>query len=131
MILHILSTFLTELHRNGHHLQANKVAAGCCLLHLQEACLHVRSGLERVTEVGGGGIEAGAFVKMFPRTPLIGIYGNGELGVSHVPDFKQKQDNQQEQKSGQSRGRGAEYLPPGQFLHSFTTIFVMVSLGKV
>ncbi len=85
---------------------------------------------------GKAGIEAGAFVKMFPRTPLIGIYGNGELGVSHVPDFKQKQDNnsrdnQQEQKSGQSRGRGAEYLPPGQFLHSFTTIFVMVSLGKV
>ena len=85
---------------------------------------------------GKAGIEAGAFVKMFPRTPLIGIYGNGELGVSHVPDFKQKEgnsstDNQKEQKMGSSRGRGGEYLPPGQFLHSFTTIFVMVSLGKV
>ena len=85
---------------------------------------------------GKAGIEAGAFVKMFPRTPLIGIYGNGELGVSHVPDFKQKEDNsstdnQKQQKMGSSRGRGGEYLPPGQFLHSFTTIFVMVSLGKV
>lgn len=85
---------------------------------------------------GKAGIEAGAFVKMFPRTPLIGIYGNGELGVSHVPDFKQTEDssttdNQKQQKMGPSRGRGGEYLPPGQFLHSFTTIFVMVSLGKV
>lgn len=85
---------------------------------------------------GKAGVEAGAFVKMFPRTPLIGIYGNGELGVSHIPDFKQKMDNssnsdnQQDRKS-ESRKRGTEYLAPGQFLHSFTTIFVMVSLGKV
>ena len=77
---------------------------------------------------GRAGVEAGAFVKMFPRTPLIGIYGNGELGVSHVPDFRQADDSGDQRE--RMRMRGSEYLSPGQFLHSFTTIFVMVSFGK-
>lgn len=40
---------------------------------------------------GKAGRGRGAFIKMLPRTPLIGIYGNGELGsVAYPKIFKQK-----------------------------------------
>ena len=69
---------------------------------------------------GRQGLEANTFVKMFPKTPLIGVFGNGELGVSYVPNFK---DNVQDSEKISTK------LRAGEFLHSFTTIFVMVSCG--
>ena len=77
------------------------------------------------------GIEAGAFVKMFPKTPLIGIFGNGELGLSYVPNFNETlpTDNSEDPKSSTKRNPDNN-MTPGQFLHSFTTIFVMVSFGN-
>ena len=85
---------------------------------------------------GQRGLEAGTFIKMFPRTPLIGIYGNGELGVSYVPNFKEKESKEEEETSEQRNSRlnsrsPGDIMKPGQFLHSFTTIFVMVSYGNV
>ena len=85
---------------------------------------------------GQRGLEAGTFIKMFPRTPLIGIYGNGELGVSYIPNFKEKESKEEEETSEQRNSRlnsrsPGDIMKPGQFLHSFTTIFVMVSYGNV
>ena len=45
-----------------------------------------------------------------------------------MPDFRQADDSGDQRE--RMRMRGSEYLSPGQFLHSFTTIFVMVSFGK-
>ena len=70
---------------------------------------------------GKVGLEANTFVKMFPKTPLIGVFGNGELGVSYVPNFK---ENVQDSEKISSK------LKAGEFLHSFTTIFVMVSFAN-
>ena len=70
---------------------------------------------------GRVGLEASTFVKMFPNTPLVGVFGNGELGVSYHPNFT---ENVQETE------RVSRKLKAGEFLHSFTTIFVMVSVGN-
>ena len=70
---------------------------------------------------GRVGLEASTFVKMFPNTPLVGVFGNGELGVSYLPNFT---ENVQETE------RVSRKLKAGEFLHSFTTIFVMVSVGN-
>merc|ERR550532_3158291 len=64
---------------------------------------------------GRVGLEANTFVKMFPRTPLVGLFGNGELGVSYIPNFKENVPNTE---------RISSKLKAGQFLHSFCTIFV-------
>ena len=69
---------------------------------------------------GKTGLEAATFNKMFPRTPLVGVFGNGEIGISHIPDFKKLSETSER----------VNALKPGQFLHSFTTIFVMVSFGN-
>lgn len=71
---------------------------------------------------GRAGLEAACFAKLFPNTPLAGLFGNGEIGVSHVP--------QQGVPGSKAEAAPASRLQPGQFLHSFTTIFLMVSLGR-
>ena len=71
---------------------------------------------------------------MFPKTPLIGVYGNGELGISYLPDYKENlnPESSEAAKSSSKRDpRFGDYMKPGQYLHSFTTIFVMVSFGNV
>ena len=83
---------------------------------------------------GKSGLEAGTFIKMFPKTPLIGVYGNGELGISYLPDYKENlnPESSEAAKSSSKRDpRFGDYMKPGQYLHSFTTIFVMVSFGNV
>ena len=69
---------------------------------------------------GKSGLEAGTFNKMFPNTPLVGVFGNGEIGISHIPDFNGSKETSEK----------VNALKPGQFLHSFTTIFVMVSFDN-
>eukprot|EP00090_Calanus_glacialis_P000939 TRINITY_DN10678_c0_g1_i2.p1 TRINITY_DN10678_c0_g1~~TRINITY_DN10678_c0_g1_i2.p1 ORF type:complete len:505 (-),score=106.60 TRINITY_DN10678_c0_g1_i2:35-1549(-) len=69
---------------------------------------------------GKSGLEAATFNKMFPKTPLVGVFGNGEIGISHIPDFNAPTETSEK----------VNALKPGQFLHSFTTIFVMVSFGS-
>merc|ERR1711935_973211 len=36
---------------------------------------------------GKSGIESSVFNRMFPKTPLVGVFGNGEIGLSHIPKF--------------------------------------------
>ena len=69
---------------------------------------------------GKSGLEAATFNKMFPKTPLVGVFGNGEIGISHIPDFNAPSQTSEK----------VNALKPGQFLHSFTTIIVMVSFGS-
>merc|ERR1719153_2094903 len=69
---------------------------------------------------GKTGLEAATFNKMFPKTPLVGVFGNGEIGISHIPDFNAPAEMPEK----------VTNLKPSSFLHSFTTIFVMVSYGS-
>jgi len=69
---------------------------------------------------GKSGLEAATFNKMFPKTPLVGVFGNGEIGISHIPDFNAPDELPAK----------VTNLKPSSFLHSFTTIFVMVSYGS-
>merc|ERR1712059_214249 len=75
------------------------------------------------TSWGKAGLESSVFNRMFPNTPLVGVFGNGEIGLSYIPSF-----------SGESHpvppASTSTPMRPGQYLHSYTTIFVMVSFGK-
>ena len=37
---------------------------------------------------GRAGLEATCFAKLFPNTPLAGLFGNGEIGVGSVYSIK-------------------------------------------
>jgi hypothetical protein len=83
---------------------------------------------------GKSGIESSVFNRMFPKTPLVGVFGNGEIGLSYIPKFpdsgKSAPSSSSTPPSSSSTRTTPPSLRPGQFLHSFTTIFVMVSFGK-
>jgi len=69
---------------------------------------------------GHQGVEAAVFCQMFPNTPIVGVFGNGEIGINYIPG------SAQENKQGSRKAK----LQPSQVHHSFTTIIVMISLGK-
>jgi len=66
---------------------------------------------------GKHGLESSCFRKLFPRTPLVGFFGNGEIGVSHLPSGS----------APAAQDPSPRPLSPGQFLHSFTSVFLLVS----
>lgn len=72
---------------------------------------------------GNPGVESRVFSQMFPKTPLVGVFGNGEIGINYIPGAGE---------TSQPGDRGGKVRPitPSQAHHSFTTIFVMISLGK-
>jgi len=77
------------------------------------ACCGRGRGLHK----GKAGLESACFRKLFPRTPLAGFFGNGEIGVTHLPSSS----------APAPEGPAPGPLSPGQFLHSFTTVFLLVS----
>jgi F-box protein 22 len=73
--------------------------------------------------------ESSVFHAMFPKVPLFGFFGNGEIGYDYLPDYS---------KPGVStftllgeypdEETGVIFDMP-EINHSYTTIFVLVSLG--
>lgn len=66
-------------------------------------------------------LESSIFHKLYPDVPLIGVFGNGEIGIDYLPNIPNANPN--------------EVLRIGKFakcrkkyLHSYTTIFVLVSV---
>jgi len=62
------------------------------------------------------GVESAIFHKLFPDTPLVGLFGNGEIGC----DFS---DNPVAATNDMKRRKSA--LP--KLFHSYTTVFVLVA----
>lgn len=62
-----------------------------------------------------GNVEADAFRKVFPRTPLLGLFGNGEIGCDRVV----KQDYTLCDCDADADG----------LQHAFTTVMTLVHLG--
>lgn len=64
-------------------------------------------------------VESALFRKYFPKTPLIGLFGNGEIGFEHVNKGTHAEEEEPEYKKKKSQVK---------LYHSFTTVFVLVSI---
>ncbi|KAL4227307.1 F-box protein 22 [Mactra antiquata] len=73
------------------------------------ACLGRGEGL-----YGQCNVESSLFRRYFPQTPLIGLFGNGEIGYNHV--------------SRQAGGDTGHLNKSPRMFHSFTTVFVLISV---
>ena len=60
-------------------------------------------------------VECSEFRRLFPRTPLIGVFGNGELGHDYLPNANQ---THAQQPIGRNLFRG------------YSTVFTLISLHK-
>lgn len=69
-------------------------------------------------------LEQDYFRAAFPHTPLIGCYGNGELGISHPP---------RPQPADPPRSVKRHRRNPRQqgIMYSYSTVFVYVGWGKI
>ena len=63
---------------------------------------------------------------MFPTTPLLGIFGNGEVGHSFVPN-EQVKDTFSDPSASKRSKPDAGIFDPTELSHSYTTIFVLLS----
>ncbi|XP_013789550.1 F-box only protein 22-like isoform X2 [Limulus polyphemus] len=63
-------------------------------------------------------VEAEIFHKVFPKVPLFGLFGNGELGINYFPKKTSKKRNINSTPTGVS---GISWL------HTYTTVFVLLS----
>lgn len=68
------------------------------------------------------GIETKVFCQMFPKTPIVGVFGNGEIGIDYIPGVTDV--------NSQGSGKKKKKIQPSQVHHSYTTVIVMISLGK-
>ena len=64
------------------------------------------------------------FRQLYPITPLLGIFGNGEIGLTYLP--KEVKDTFADPSASKKAKRDST-LKAQDFSHSFTTIFVMLS----
>ena len=75
---------------------------------------------------GKPNVESEVFKQLYPNTPLLGIFGNGEIGLTYLPVMEKT-----ETFSGPSTTKRQKadkgLLQPKEFSHSFTTVFVMLS----
>ena len=75
------------------------------------ACIGPGKHFYRGTE----NVESTAFRKVFPKVPLFGFFGNGEIGFDFVP------------KDGNDIINFLDSNPNLNMFHSYTTIFVVIS----
>ncbi|KAK3584712.1 hypothetical protein CHS0354_036489 [Potamilus streckersoni] len=66
-------------------------------------------------------VESSIFQKHFPKTPLFGFFGNGEIGFTHLTDARNA-NLRLKMEEGQSKKR----LP--KLHHSYSSVFCLVSV---
>ena len=73
-------------------------------------------------------IEADAFRKVFRKTPLLGFFGNGEIGYNYLPDYSKGLSDRGYSVMTQlvSEDGGVEIVTP-EVHHSYTTVIAMLS----
>jgi len=77
---------------------------------------------------GAVGVESAVFKKLYPRVPLFGFFGNGEIGYD-FPPMDGSGCRMDDSSSGGAACDAADTDVP-QMYHSFTTIFVLLSFGQ-
>lgn len=65
-------------------------------------------------------MEANAFRRAFPNTPIFGFFGRGEIGVTHLPKFPRTEGAAREGPAPKRRKRRKAF-------HQFSTIIVLLS----
>jgi len=77
---------------------------------------------------GTVGVESGIFKRLYPRVPLLGFFGNGEIGYDFPveSDGGSSMDGTSPVGAGDGIGEGDAAMP--QIYHSFTTVFVLLTL---
>ncbi|KAI5637080.1 hypothetical protein NE865_10130 [Phthorimaea operculella] len=68
-------------------------------------------------------IEQELFRQAFPNTPLLGCYGNGELGLNHPPRNPPEPPRHKRFKGETQTGRPS-------LMYSYSTVFVYIGWGK-
>ena len=78
---------------------------------------------------GKAHVESEAFKRLFPKTPLIGIFGNGEIGLTHFPskDSNNSADQDPSEPDTKRFKNEERRFNLREFSHSFTTVFVLLS----
>ena len=74
---------------------------------------------------GKPNVESEVFKQLYPNTPLLGIFGNGEIGLTHLPTTEKDTFSDPSASKRQKTDNGL--LQAKEFSHSFTTVFVMLS----
>lgn len=75
-----------------------------------------------------GNVESAAFYKMFPNTPLLGIFGGGEIGFTHIPGSIKPKETFNDVKRRKLDAK--QPISLNEFSHSFTTVFVLISFKR-
>ncbi|CAL1268837.1 unnamed protein product [Larinioides sclopetarius] len=63
-------------------------------------------------------VESAIFSKLYPKVPIIGVFGEGEIGVNYIPNVTLENKKLKIGKFKNSK----------RFLHGYTTIFVLISI---
>ncbi|KAF8763439.1 F-box only protein 22 like protein [Argiope bruennichi] len=63
-------------------------------------------------------VESEIFSKMYPKVPIIGVFGEGEIGVNYIPNVILEN----------KKLKAGKFKTTKRFLHSYTTIFVLISI---
>ena len=69
---------------------------------------------------GETGVESKLFHEHFPKTPLLGFFGNGEIGMDHVTKVPERADYCKEPSVKKLKKNH-------KLFHSYTTIIMLVS----
>ncbi|XP_078684401.1 F-box only protein 22-like [Branchiostoma floridae x Branchiostoma belcheri] len=76
---------------------------------------------------GKGNVETEAFHKEFPNTPIVGFFGNGEVGCDRNVPKKSAAPEKRWNFHGGKEGEDEKY--PDLF-HGYTTVLCLVSFGR-
>ena len=79
------------------------------------ACLGRGEGLH-----GEVNVESSIFRKHFPSTPLIGLFGNGEIGCDFYPTGSENTSSQDYKRKTNKK----------KLYHSYTSVFILFSVGS-
>jgi F-box protein 22 len=105
--------------RAVQELKAHTVSSYSNSIGLMFACV----GRGRHHYQGKRNVESAAFRRHFPRTPLLGYFGNGEIGFKLLPDVK----GNKKLADGPTRGSKKKRTDIPIIVHSYTTIMVHIA----
>ena len=73
-------------------------------------------------------LESSVFRRLFPAVPLVGLFGQGEIGVHYVP--KKEEEDANPVASKRPKLDADRLFSPDELEHSYTTIFLLVSYAE-
>ena len=76
---------------------------------------------------GKKNLESSVFQKLFPQTPLIGLFGGGEIGVDFIPNLIEQDSMKDPGATDRKKRAESEPWNSSELLHAYTTVFVFLS----